>query len=232
MILAMDTSTYVLGVALGDSSTIRAEWTTHEKKNHSLRLMPGIDHVMKTVNASPSDLEGIAVTTGPGSYTGVRIGVATAKGMASALRLPMYDVSSLEALAGNRRFAFGLVCPFIDARRGQVYAAVYEADDGHLKTAYEERLWLMDDLLKILASTSLPVYFLSLDVAGHRENIERVLGSRAHVGEGMDGRIKPGEILRIASESVPVTDVHAVVPRYLQLAEAEKNWRMAQGYHE
>ncbi|QQK79207.1 tRNA (adenosine(37)-N6)-threonylcarbamoyltransferase complex dimerization subunit type 1 TsaB [Salicibibacter cibi] len=232
MILAMDTSTYVLGVALGDASTIRAEWTTHEKKNHSLRLMPGIDHVMRTVNANPSDLEGIAVTTGPGSYTGVRIGVATAKGMASALRLPIYDVSSLEALAGNRRFAFGLVCPFIDARRGQVYAAVYEADDGHLKTVYEERLWLMDDLLQTLASTSLPVYFLSLDVAKHRENIEQVLGAKACVGDMMDGRIKPGEILRIASESLPVTNVHSVAPRYLQLAEAEKNWRKAQGHNE
>ncbi|SDJ31351.1 tRNA (adenosine(37)-N6)-threonylcarbamoyltransferase complex dimerization subunit type 1 TsaB [Natribacillus halophilus] len=232
MILAMDTSTYVLGVALGDKEAVKAEWTTYEKKNHSLRLMPGIDHVMKSINVEPSDLSGIAVTTGPGSYTGVRIGVSTAKAMASALQIPIYDVSSLEALASNRRFGNGLVCSFIDARRGQVYAGVYEAREGDLQAVFQEKLWLLDDLLAELASRSLPVYFLSLDVDLHRDNIQQALGSKASFGGATDSRIKPAEILRIALDKPPVSNVHALVPRYLQLAEAEKNWRKVQGDHE
>ncbi|MBB6451020.1 tRNA threonylcarbamoyladenosine biosynthesis protein TsaB [Geomicrobium halophilum] len=232
MILAMDTSTYVMGVALGNMDAVKAEWTTYEKKNHSLRLLPGIDHVMKSINSDPSELKGIAVTSGPGSYTGVRIGVATAKTMASTLDLPLYDISTLEALACNRRFANGFICPFIDARRGQVYAAVYESNEGELHTVYKEKLWLMDDLLAVLAEASTSVHFLSLDIDFHRENIQQVLGSTATFADPVDRRVKPGEILRLAEKIEPVANIHAFSPRYLQLAEAEKNWRKAQGYHE
>ncbi|GAK01276.1 LOW QUALITY PROTEIN: inactive homolog of metal-dependent protease [Geomicrobium sp. JCM 19055] len=223
MILAMDTSTYVLGVAVGDGQTVRAEWTTHEKTNHSLRLMPGIDLVLKSAGLKPRQLSTIAVTTGPGSYTGVRIGVSTAKAMASSLNVPLVEVSTLETLASNGKYREGLVCSFIDARRGQVYAGVYEVKDEALTVYKEERLLLLEDLLQELKKRGRSVLFLSLDVDLHRETLTHELGEHAIFGATGDNRTKPSEVLRIASQKEAATNVDAVVPRYLQLAEAEKN---------
>ncbi|MFB4162120.1 tRNA (adenosine(37)-N6)-threonylcarbamoyltransferase complex dimerization subunit type 1 TsaB [Geomicrobium sp. JSM 1781026] len=223
MILSMDTSTYVLGTAIGTNSEIVAEWTTYKKENHSLRLMPGIDEVMNQANLEMKNLTGIVVTTGPGSYTGVRIGVATAKAMASSLDIPLYEVSSLELLAQNGKYTSTVICPFIDARRGQVYAGLYESNDGEVSQIREDELVLMSDLLKELDTLERNVLFLSLDLENHKEQIQEVLGERAIFGGATDNRTKPSEMIHLASKKDAATNVDTVVPRYLQLAEAEKN---------
>ncbi len=111
-ILAMDTSNQVLSVALLDDKQLIGEITTNIAKNHSVRLMPAVEKLMKDVNVKPSELDRIIVAKGPGSYTGVRIGLATAKTMAWALDIPVIGVSSLEALAYQGILFDGIICPF------------------------------------------------------------------------------------------------------------------------
>lgn len=110
--------------------------------------MPAIDELLKECGLKPSDLTQIAVAKGPGSYTGVRIGVTIAKTLAWSLNIPVKTVSSLEVLAANGRFFQGLICPLFDARRGQVYTGLYQYRDGKLHGLEEDQNILLEDWLK------------------------------------------------------------------------------------
>lgn len=123
-ILGIDTSTPIGSVALIDNDNIVAEHTLNIVQAHSSRLMPAIDTVLKWGEITPHDLDGCAVGIGPGSFTGIRIGVATVKSLCYAVDKPIVGVSTLEAVAYNLRWTDGLVCPILDARRSEIYGAI------------------------------------------------------------------------------------------------------------
>lgn len=125
-ILAIEASARVAGVAFLENGRILAEQMVNGPLTHSETLMPMVESVVELAGKTPEDIEYIAVTCGPGSFTGLRIGAATAKGLALGLQVPVVAVSTLEAAAYNARLWPGLVVPVMDARRGQVYGAVYE----------------------------------------------------------------------------------------------------------
>ena len=124
-ILGIDTSTPIGSVALIDDDNIVAEHTLNIVQAHSSRLMPAIDTVLKWGEITPHDLDGYAVGIGPGSFTGVRIGVATVKSLCYAVDKPIVGVSTLEAIAYNLRWTEGLLCPILDARRSEIYGAIF-----------------------------------------------------------------------------------------------------------
>ncbi len=124
-ILGIDTSTPIGSVALIDAENIVAEHTLNIVQAHSSRLMPAIDSVLKWGEVTPKDLDGCAVGIGPGSFTGVRIGVATAKSLCYAADIPIVGVSTLEAIAYNLRWTDGHVCPILDARRSEIYGNIF-----------------------------------------------------------------------------------------------------------
>lgn len=124
-ILVLDTSTWALAVAVSCQGTLAGEINSYISKNHAVRLMPAIDYLLASIDLTPRDLDLIAVGSGPGSYTGVRIGVTVAKTLAWTLKLPLLGLSSLQAIAQNQAQFDGLIVPLCDARRGQVYAGVY-----------------------------------------------------------------------------------------------------------
>ncbi len=124
-ILGIDTSTPIGSVALIDDDNIVAEHTLNIVQAHSSRLMPAIDTVLKWGEVTPDALDGCAVGIGPGSFTGVRIGVATAKSLCYAVDKPIIGVSTLEAIAYNLRWTDGFVCPILDARRSEIYGGVF-----------------------------------------------------------------------------------------------------------
>lgn len=124
-ILGIDTSTPIGSVALIDDDNIVAEHTLNIVQAHSSRLMPAIDTVLKWGEITPQDLDGCAVGIGPGSFTGVRIGVATVKSLCYAVDKPIVGVSTLEAIAYNLRWTEGLICPILDARRNEIYGAIF-----------------------------------------------------------------------------------------------------------
>lgn len=127
-ILAIDSATPVAGLALlNDQKVIREEFINF-KKTHSETLMPGVDRVLHDCEIKVSDLDAIAVTVGPGSFTGLRIGLAAAKGLSMACGKPLLGISTLDVLAHNIVFSNNLVCPLLDARKQEVYTAFFAAE--------------------------------------------------------------------------------------------------------
>lgn len=125
-ILAIDSSGLVAGVAVVEDDVLLAEYTTNYKKTHSQTLLPMLDELRNMIELDLDTVDAIAIASGPGSFTGLRIGSATAKGLGLALGKPLVEVPTLEGLAWNLWGSSQIVCPMMDARRNQVYTAAYE----------------------------------------------------------------------------------------------------------
>lgn len=226
--LAIDTSTNVMGVALANEQTVIAEFITNEKKNHSVRLMPAIASLLKEVDLTPKQLGRVIVAHGPGSYTGVRIGVSVAKTLAWSLNIPLVGISSLELLALNGRYFNGVVSPLFDARRGQVYTGLYRFEDGQIQTVEKERIILADEWAKHLQTVKESVLFLGNDLTKHRDTFQEILASKAYFGSPSEHNPRPSELATLGMQRDPVATIHLFTPNYVQLAEAEKKWLQAQ----
>jgi tRNA threonylcarbamoyladenosine biosynthesis protein TsaB len=226
-ILAIDTSNQALGVAIMKENEVIGEIRTNISKNHSVRLMPAIDYVMKEVNLTPDQLDKVVVAKGPGSYTGVRIGLTTAKTLAWSLNIPIVGVSSLEGLAYQGRFSDSLICPFFDARRGLVYTGLYQFKDGKILLVEEEQNTMFSDWLDKLAKLEQHVLFLSPDILKHKDSIQDKIGARALIPEMTYHNPKPSDLVLAASYHKE-DKTHTLTPNYLRLAEAEANWISAQ----
>ena len=125
-ILGIDSSGLVASVALQSDDKLVGEYTIHNKKTHSQTLLPMIHDMLEMADVSVKELDAIAIASGPGSFTGLRIGAATAKGLGGALSIPLIAVPTLEGLAYNLAGAEALVCPIMDARRQQAYYGIYD----------------------------------------------------------------------------------------------------------
>lgn len=222
-VLAIDTSNQPLSVAVLKDNQVVAEYTKNIKKNHSVQLMPAIYQLMNEVGLQPQDLDRIAVANGPGSFTGIRIGLTTAKTLAWSLNIPVVAVSSLELLAYNGYYFNGLICPFFDARRGQVYTGLYKGQENQLESKEEEVNIMLADWLEQLKAYNGPIMFLSRDLSIHREVISDVLRDQAVIPDLPVHLPQSGILAKVAIEREPV-DVHSLTPNYLRLAEAEAKW--------
>ena len=148
LILALDSTAQVGSVALCEDEKLIAEYTLNTGHTHSETLLPMVESVLKISGYTVDDVELFACTAGPGSFTGVRIGAATVKGLAFGKGKPCVGVSTLEALATNARAFEGIICPCMNARRQQVYNALFESKDGKLTRLCEDRALAIEDLLK------------------------------------------------------------------------------------
>ncbi|MFC0190481.1 tRNA (adenosine(37)-N6)-threonylcarbamoyltransferase complex dimerization subunit type 1 TsaB [Fictibacillus aquaticus] len=227
-VLAIDTSNLVMGISVLKDGIVTGEIITNLKKNHSIRLMRAVDELMKETGTAPADLDRIAVAQGPGSYTGVRIGVTVAKTLAWTLKKELVGVSSLEVLAQNGKYFDGLVVPLFDARRTQLFTGLYGREDGEFKNLAADRIILRAEWLEVLKTYNRRVLFIGTDLPLHQEAIADAMGDLAVFGTAGDNIPKPSELARLGMEKDPEADVHAFVPSYLQLAEAEVNWLKAQ----
>ncbi|GAB2022535.1 tRNA (adenosine(37)-N6)-threonylcarbamoyltransferase complex dimerization subunit type 1 TsaB [Pseudolactococcus yaeyamensis] len=215
-LLAFDTSSQALSVALTEDDTLLGKIDLNIKKNHSLTLMPAIDFLMTNAGIEPEDLDRIAVAQGPGSYTGLRIAVTTAKTLASTLNIDLVGISSLAAIAANIAVA-GKVVPIIDARRQNVYAGIYE---NGLSVSQEQHISL-DKLLDILKNEQ-DLYFTG-ELANFRELISQTLPQAKFV-ENAELRLPNAyQIAHLGAGYEPV-DVDTFVPEYLKKVEAEEKW--------
>ena len=221
--LAIDTTNNVLGIAVVDEEKVIGEYITNLKKNHSVRAMPAIERLLSDCDLSPKQLDKIVVATGPGSYTGVRIGVSIAKTMAWSLQIPIVGVSSLEVLAANGRLFPGYISPLFDARRGQVYTGLYEYTDKGLVAIEKDQNILLSDWLTMLEATNKKVLFVGNDVEIHKETIHRLLGNKSELAQVVLNNPRPSELGMIGLEK-ETSDVHSLVPNYIRMAEAEAKW--------
>ncbi|MFB7639916.1 tRNA (adenosine(37)-N6)-threonylcarbamoyltransferase complex dimerization subunit type 1 TsaB [Peribacillus butanolivorans] len=227
-VLAIDTSNFTLGIALINDIQVIGEYTTNLKKNHSVRVMPAIETLLRDCDTSPKELTKIVVAQGPGSYTGVRIGVTIAKTLAWTLKIPLSAVSSLEVLAANGRYFNGLVSPLFDARRGQIYTGLYEIENNVLNTVMEDCNILSSEWAIRLKELKRPVLFVGQDVEIHREAITKVLGNLAAFSPVQLFNSRPSELAFIGLNKNEV-DIHQFVPNYIRMAEAEAKWLEQQG---
>ena len=210
-VLAFDTSSKALSVALLEEENRLAELTLTIKKNHSITLMPTIEFLMASIDWKPTDLDRIVVAEGPGSYTGLRIAVATAKTLAQTLKIDLVGVSSLLALVPEE--IEGLAIPVMDARRNHVYAGFYQED----QLVYPEEHLSFEAVFE-RAKGAKKVTFLG-EVEAFREQIQEALPN-AQMVETLPDAVRIGR-LGLTKEAV---SVHGFVPNYLKRVEAEENW--------
>ncbi|WP_026673327.1 tRNA (adenosine(37)-N6)-threonylcarbamoyltransferase complex dimerization subunit type 1 TsaB [Alkalihalobacterium bogoriense] len=228
-VLAIDTSTYVMGVAIIENNKVLGEYITNIKKNHSIRLMPAIEQVMQEVGVLPKELDKIVVAKGPGSYTGVRIAVTTAKTLAWSLSIPVVGVSSLRVLAQNGRGFAGYICPLYDARRGQIYTGLYQTTDTlDVIQVEEDRLLLTSEWASILKEKEQDILFIGNDVSLHRSTLVEQLQHHVFVAPPSLFNPRPSELALLGANEDGESNVHLFSPTYLQLAEAESKWLQAQ----
>ena len=223
--LGIDTSNSPLAIALMSGDTVLIEETTNLKINHSLTAMPAIEEMMKKAKVTPKELTHIAVAEGPGSYTGVRIGMTIAKTLAWSLKLPLHMVSSLKVLAANGQYFDGLICPVMDARRGTAFMGLY--DGKSLEPVIEDQHSDMRQFLEKAKAFNKPVLFTGADVSIHEETIREVLGVGA-VFNAPQNRLPRASNLIMLARDVPAADIHHAVPEYQRITEAEANYIKSQ----
>ena len=210
-VLAFDTSSKALSLAILEDKQLLAETTINIKKNHSITLMPAIDFLMANLDLTPKDLDRIVVAEGPGSYTGLRIAVATAKTLAHTLNIELVGMSSLLALVPSQQE--GLVVPLMDARRNNVYAGFYENENPVLPEAHLS----FDEVLEQVKDAE-QVTFVG-EVGAFAEQIQERL-PQANYQETLPNAAN----LALWAWDKKADSLHDFVPNYLKRVEAEENW--------
>ncbi len=210
-VLAFDTSSKALSLAILEDKQVLAETTINIKKNHSITLMPAIDFLMASLDWTPKDLDRIVVAEGPGSYTGLRIAVATAKTLAHTLNIELVGMSSLLALVPRQQE--GLLVPLMDARRNNVYAGFYEnaksvMPEEHL--SFAEVLEQVKDAEQVTFVGEVGVFVEQIQERLPQANYQETLPNAAN--------------LALWAWDKKADSLHDFVPNYLKRVEAEENW--------
>ncbi len=224
-ILSVDTSSNVATVAVTDDDKLVCEILVNTKKTHSQTLMPMIDSDLKQSELEISDIDLIASANGPGSFTGLRIGVSAVKGLSHAMDIPVIGVSILTAMAYNLPFCEYTISPILDARRNQVYNAVYEWDDGEIKEICGPRALSVDELISEFLTSNKKVVFLGDGVSVHKEYIKEKLGDKAVFApvsaneQRASGLIAAAKKLYDEGKSI---SCYELAPRYLRKPQAER----------
>ena len=202
-----------------------AEYTVDFKMTHSQTLLPMIDEMVKLVGIDLNTIDAIAVSGGPGSFTGLRIGSATAKGLGLALNKPLIHVPTLDATAYNLFGASGLICPIMDARRNQVYTGVYCYTDHRLDTVWEQDTMSIEALAEGLNCLDHEVIFLGDGVAVYREKLQELLTipfsfAPAHVNRQRAAAVAALAEVYYKEGKIQTAEEHE--PEYLRKSQAER----------
>lgn len=173
-ILAFDTSSASGSVALVDDNVLAAEWTSSRVAAHAVWLLPHIDGLLRGVNLGIRDIDIFAVANGPGSFTGLRIGISVAKGLAWSLRKRAVGVSTLDALAMNFAYAGMPVCAALDARRGEMYAAIYDFSEGSPRAIMAQSALTPEGLSAAIAGLDIktPIIFAGSGINAYADYIK------------------------------------------------------------
>lgn len=182
-ILGIDSSTTVATVSVATEEKILGEYSIDDKNTHSQKLMVMVESLLEQLNLDIEDIDCFAVSKGPGSFTGLRIGIATAKSFAYALDRKLVGVSSLEVIADNYRHFEGTVVPMMDARNKRVFTAVYSGSGGELSETVKEDAMGLEELFEVLESSKGRIMFCGDGCVAYRGEIEERFGDRAAFAE-------------------------------------------------
>ena len=224
-ILGLDSSGIVASVAIVEDDVLIAEYTVNYKKTHSQTLLPMLDEIAKMTELDLNSIDAIAVAAGPGSFTGLRIGSATAKGLGLALKKPLIAIPTVEGLAYNLYDISGLICPMMDARRKQVYTGIYRFTDHQLKVVEDQMAVPMETVIEKLNQYGEAVTFLGDGVPVFHELIAEKMTvpysfAPAHVNKQRAAAVATlGEIYYRQGKTETAME-H--VPDYLRVSQAER----------
>ena len=222
-ILALDTSTLMATCAVIQDDILIGEFSLNQNMSHSEKLVPMIKEILDNLDLKVDDIDLYGVSTGPGSFTGLRIGVATVKGFAHLFNKPVIGVSTLEGLAFNLPHN-EIVVPMIDARRDRVYTGIYTWENGRLKTIMEADVIEVDDVLKILDKYDK----ISVNGDGSKlygERIKSVLGDKvlfSTIGQNSCKAASIGELALLKYKEGHRDNYFTLVPDYLRQTQAER----------
>lgn len=224
-ILAIDSSGLVATVAILEDGSMLAEYTLNYKKTHSQTLLPMLDEIVKQMDFDLGTIDAIAVAAGPGSFTGLRIGSATAKGLGLALDKPIIPVPTVDALAYNLWGVTDVICPMMDARRNQVYAGVYEFVGEEMKILVPQKAASIEEILEQLNVVGRPVIFLGDGVSVQKKTIQQMMKipyrfAPAHMARQRAGAL--GVLAFAYYQSGRVEHAREHKPEYLRLSQAER----------
>ena len=223
-ILGIESSSLVASAAVVENEVTLAEYTVNYKKTHSQTLLPMIDEMMRLLDMEPSAVDAIAVSGGPGSFTGLRIGSATAKGLGMALKKPLIHVPTLDAMAYGLFGASGLICPMMDARRQQVYTGIYRFEE-RFEIVMEQSALAVADLAERLNALGERVIFLGDGVPVYEKQLAETLTvpyclAPAHVNRQRAASVAALGAVYFAEGKTETAAEHK--PDYLRKSQAER----------
>ncbi len=224
-ILAVDTSSSVAAIAIMDERELLGEFILNHKKTHSQKLVPMIDIVMNNLGLCAGDIDVYAASSGPGSFTGLRIGITTIKAMAFAAKKPVVSIPALDALAYNVPNTEALVCPMMDARNDQVYTALYKLEKGMQANITEYMGVPVQDLVRIIKGKNSDVLFVGDGVLLHRDYLKSELGPRCHFPPQYLLQQRASTVAQLAMQKAAEGKLEScfdMVPFYLRKSQAER----------
>lgn len=224
-ILALDSSGLVASVAVATEDILLAEYTVNYKKTHSQTLLPMLDEVARMIELDLKTIDVIAVAAGPGSFTGLRIGSATAKGLGLALDKPLVHIPTVDALAYNLYGCGGYICPLMDARRNQVYTGIYRFDGEELQIVEPQSPMAVEVVAGKLNELGGEVIFLGDGVPVYREMLANLLKipysfAPAHMNRQRAAAVAALAVRYVKKGRTETAAEHA--PDYLRLSQAER----------
>lgn len=223
-ILGIESSSLVASAAVVSDDVLTAEYTVNFKKTHSQTLLPMIDEVMKRLEMDLRTIDAIAVAAGPGSFTGLRIGSATAKGLGLVMKKPLIHVPTVDAMAYNLWGSSALICPIMDARRNQVYTGLYHMRHG-IEIVKEQCAMDMGELIGLLNGRGEPVIFLGDGVAVSENQIKQELKVSYEFAPASHNRQRAASVAVLGIQYYKkgmTEDAAQFRPDYLRKSQAER----------
>lgn len=224
-ILALDSSGLVASAAVVEDDNLLGEFTMNYKKTHSQTLLPMLDELVKMIDLDMQTIDAIAIAGGPGSFTGLRIGSATAKGLGFALNKPLIQIPTVDGLAYNLYGNKNLVCPLMDARRNQTYTGLYEFDKNGMHIVYPQCAVEIDEMIEKINGLEREVVFLGDGVPVFSEQIQESCKvpytyAPAHLNKQRAGAVATLAVEYYKKGIVQTAWEHK--PEYLRLSQAER----------
>ncbi|MFR0967661.1 MAG: tRNA (adenosine(37)-N6)-threonylcarbamoyltransferase complex dimerization subunit type 1 TsaB [Phocaeicola dorei] len=225
LLLAIESSGLVASVALITEDKLIGEYTTNFKKTHSQTLLPMLNEVVRMTGISLDFVDAIVISGGPGSFTGLRIGAATAKGLGLALDKPLVNVPTVDAMAYNLYGTEQIICPIMDARRQQVYTGLYTFEGDDFRVLCQEKAVGIEEIVQEINAMGKPVVFLGDGVPVHKTYIEEHIQvpcsfAPPHLNAQRAGALAALGKLYFEAGCLETADEH--VPEYLRLSQAER----------
>ena len=229
-ILGIDTSSMAASVAVIEDNKLICEYTINTKKTHSQKLMPMIENMLGLSDLNVREIDAIAVCEWPGSFTGLRIGMATAKAIAHVNDIPVIGVNSLEALAANMNLCDKKICSILDAQRNQVYTGRYQYEGTKLVEIKEIGIQQIDELLEELAQSGEQWILVGEAVYKYEDKIREI--SNIEIPAASNNVTKAGSLCSVAKvkfdEGKDIFDCYTVNPLYIRKSQAEEQYEEKQ----